>query len=44
VNKVKILFQDGLEQLKTVRPIVRTMEEAEKLAVCLNHWSNHYNK
>ncbi|MHA1988782.1 MAG: N-acetyltransferase family protein, partial [Promethearchaeota archaeon] len=37
---MKILFQDGLEQLKKVRPIVRTMEEAEKLAACLNHWSD----
>ncbi len=37
---MKILFQDELEQLKKIRPIVRTMEEAEKLAVCLNHWSD----
>jgi GNAT superfamily N-acetyltransferase len=40
VNNVKILFQDELEQLKIVRRIVKTMEEAEKLAVCLNHWSD----
>jgi len=37
---VKILFQDGLEQLKKVRRIVKNLEEAEKLAVCLNHWSD----
>ena len=37
---MKILFQDDLDQLKKVRRIVNTMEEAEKLAVCLNQWSD----
>ncbi len=37
---MKILFQDGLEQLKKVRGIVKNLGEAEKLAVCLNHWSD----
>ena len=40
MNNVKILFQDEFEQLKKVRRIVNTMEEAEKLTVCLNHWSD----
>ncbi|MHA2050260.1 MAG: GNAT family N-acetyltransferase [Promethearchaeota archaeon] len=35
-----ILFQDELEQLKKVRSVAKNLEEAEKLAVCLNQWGD----
>jgi len=37
---VKIRFQNNLEQTKKVREVIKDMEEAEKLAECVNHWSD----
>ena len=37
---MKIRFQNNLEQTKKVREVIKDMEEAEKLAECVNHWSD----
>ena len=37
---MKIRFQNNLEQIKKVREVVKDMQEAKKLAECVNHWSD----